>query len=440
MLLRCARARRRRMHLFLMARIVFHAMAYRGDVYPYVPVASELSRRGHEVAYVVPREFHASFSAEPFRCVHSGTDFGPLALDQYGDYLARWGMRLGGAMVLRLYFGVFTVPHLPELFDAIDDELADADLLVSHPAASMVGALSCERRGIPWIVGDLFPMLLPTDAAPPMPGLPNLGPRVNRKMWQIAKSKRLDGLSCGEGFRNFRRILGLSVPDDWNVIDARLSPHRNLGFVSKHYIDAQPGWPDNYELVGFTPWIGPNNGGLSDDVVEFLNAGEPPVIVTLGTLGASAHPGLFEHIAAALDRADARGLFLTSNESNAERLRGAGVGPPHGIWPFVPLTPLLRRCRAIVHSGAHGTNAMALIAGIPSVVTPCLFDQLWHARRQAELGTGLWVRRPSRLEAAIARLLDDESLTDHARALARRLADEDGTRNACDQIEAFLAA
>ena len=275
MLLRCARARRRRMHLFLMARIVFHAMAYRGDVYPYVPVASELSRRGHEVAYVVPREFHASFSAEPFRCVHSGTDFGPLALDQYGDYLARWGMRLGGAMVLRLYFGVFTVPHLPELFGAIDDELADADLLVSHPAASMVGALSCERRGIPWIVGDLFPMLLPTDAAPPMPGLPNLGPRVNRKMWQIAKSKRLDGLSCGEGFRNFRRILGLSVPDDWNVIDARLSPHRNLGFVSKHYIDAQPGWPENYELVGFTPWIGPNNGGLSDDVVEFLDAGDP---------------------------------------------------------------------------------------------------------------------------------------------------------------------
>ena len=83
---------------------------------------------------------------------------------------------------------------------------------------------------------------------------------------------------------------------------------------------------------------------------------------------------------------------------------------------------------------------MALIAGIPSVVTPCLFDQLWHARRQAELGTGLWVRRPSRLDAAIARLLNDESLTGHARSLARRLADEDGTRNACDQIEAFLAA
>ena len=57
-----------------MARIVFHSMAHRGDVFPYVPIASELCRRGHDVTYVVPREFHPLFASEPFRCVHSGTD------------------------------------------------------------------------------------------------------------------------------------------------------------------------------------------------------------------------------------------------------------------------------------------------------------------------------------------------------------------------------
>ena len=71
-----------------------------------------------------------------------------------------------GGVLLRLYFGRFTVPHLDALFGAIDAELADADLLVSHPAASIVGAMSCERHGIPWIVGDLFPMLVPTATAP----------------------------------------------------------------------------------------------------------------------------------------------------------------------------------------------------------------------------------------------------------------------------------
>lgn len=67
------------------AKIVVYSMAYRGDVHPYVPVASELARRGHDVVFVVPREFHAEFAAEPFRCVHSGSDFGPNALNEHGE-------------------------------------------------------------------------------------------------------------------------------------------------------------------------------------------------------------------------------------------------------------------------------------------------------------------------------------------------------------------
>lgn len=131
-----------------MARIIVHSMAHRGDVYPYVPIASELCRRGHEVTYVVPREFHSSLAAEPFRCVHSGTDFSPVELDQHGAYIARWGNMLGGGALLPLYFGKFTVPHFDALFDTVDSELANADLLVSHPAASIIGSMSCERRGL----------------------------------------------------------------------------------------------------------------------------------------------------------------------------------------------------------------------------------------------------------------------------------------------------
>src|SRR5204863_719431 len=103
-----------------MARVVVYSMAYRGDVFPYVPIASELVRRGHAVTYVVPREYHPLLAGEGFRCVHSGTDFSPSALDGHGDYVARWGMRAGGAMLSRLYFGVFTVPYMDDLFEAVD--------------------------------------------------------------------------------------------------------------------------------------------------------------------------------------------------------------------------------------------------------------------------------------------------------------------------------
>lgn len=420
-----------------MSKVVFHSMAHRGDVFPYVPIASELARRGHDVSYVVPREFHSVFAGEPFRCVHSGTDFSPITLDEHGAYIARWGMRLGGGALLPLYYGKFTVPFLPQLFTAIDDELADADLLFSHPAAATIGAMSCERRGLPWMVGDLFPMLVPTASAPPA-GMPDLGPRSNRALWRIGRSRASGLLTSRRHFLRFRRSLGLETPRGWNVIDARLSPMGNLGLNSPHYVTPADDWPDDYRLTGFTLWQGPDGGAIADDVGEFLEAGAPPVVVTLGTSGASARPEVFAEVAAVLDGLGMRGLFLTSNAAVTSRVR-AGVGPAHGVWQFVPLAPILSRVAAIVHSGAHGTNALAMAAGLPSAIVPCMFDQQWHAQRQEELGTGVWVRRPRDLGTAIGRIVSDVAMSEAAAALGSHLRAEDGTTAACDAIESALS-
>lgn len=422
-----------------MARVVVYSMAYRGDVFPYVPIASELARAGHDVRFVVPREFHPLFAGEPFRCVHSGTDFGPVALDEHAAYVDRWGTRMGGAMLLRLYFGQFTVPHLDALFEAIDHELADADLLVSHPAAAVVGAMSAERRGLPVIVGDLFPMLVPSEHVA-MAGTPYLGRRVNRAILRLPTSRLVDPVTCAGGFRAFRNKLGLSN-DGWDVLSARLSPTTNLGLMPSAYIDRQPDWPETYRLVGFTPWEGPGGGRLDDATEAFLDAGPPPVVVTLGTSAASARPEVFDAAVSALDGAGARGVFLTSNAELADRV-DALAGDRHLVRPFAPLAPLLRRSRAIVHSGAHGTNALALLAGVPSVVVPCLFDQVWHARRQQELGTGVWVRRRRQLPAAIAAVLGarGEEHRDRARAFADRIAHEDGVGATVAEVAAVLGS
>ena len=420
-----------------MARIVVYSMAYRGDVFPYVPIASELARRGHEVTYVVPREFHHLFEAEPFRCVHSGSDFSPIVLDEYGKYVARWGKKLGGGMLGRLYFTKLTVPHLDDMFAAIDAEMADADLLVSHPAAAVIGAMSCEKRNLAWVCGDLFPMLVPTATSPPM-GMANLGKLSNRASWRIARSRLAGWMFSRREIVAFRTKIGLSTPKRWSLIDARLSPHLNLALVSPHYVDVASDWPENYHPVGFTLWNGPNQGRLADDVLKFLADGTPPVVVTLGTSAASANPLLFERIARQLDDHGVRGIFLTSNATVTDRVRRK-VGAQHGVWQFVPLAPLLQHARAVVHSGAHGTNALALAAGLPSVIVPCLFDQAWHGRRQQQLGTGIWVKRMRHLPWAIRQLLVETTLAEKASALGERLRADNGTGTACDEIERLLA-
>ena len=77
---------------------------------------------------------------------------------------------------------------------------------------------------------------------------------------------------------------------------------------------------------------------------------------------------------------------------------------------------------------------------MPSVVVPCLFDQLWHARRQDELGTGIWARRRRHIPNAVQRLLQDNTLGEQARAMSAQLATEHGTQTACNEIEAFMSS
>lgn len=419
-----------------MARIVVYSMAYRGDVFPYVPIASALSAAGHDVTYVVPREFHPLFESEPFRCLHSGTDFGPALLDEHAGFVARWGTRFGGGMLMRLYFGELTVPHLDTLYATIEAEVAEADLLLAHPAAAVVGSMAAEVHDVPLLVGDLFPMILLTEYAP-IASMPYLGPRFNRALIKVARSPISDRMMFAKGFREFRTRLGLDN-EGWNVMDARLSPLSNLGLVPSAYIERQPDWPDNYRLVGFTPWSGPDGGALDDELEGFLDAGEPPVVVTLGTSGASARPEVFDVALDTLETHQVRGVFLASNDQLAARI-SARAGTRHAVRAFAPLAALVDRACAIVQSGAHGTNSLALLHGIPSVTMPCLYDQVAHARRQEELGTGLWAKRPHNIEQALAKVLTDTRFRDRASAFAAEIAQEDGTTATVHEVESLIS-
>jgi len=133
----------------------------------------------------------------------------------------------------------------------------------------------------------------------------------------------------------------------------------------------------------------------------------------------SAPSALFSAAADALGSAGARGLILTSNDDIAGRM-SAAIGAGHGVWPFVPLGPVLDRCQAVIHAGGHGTNAAVLTAGLPSAIVPAVTDQVWHARRIEQLGVGVRVkRRESRRSGPNA---DRRRRTSRARRRARKKA------------------
>jgi UDP:flavonoid glycosyltransferase YjiC (YdhE family) len=91
-----------------------------------------------------------------------------------------------------------------------------------------------------------------------------------------------------------------------------------------------------------------------------------------------------------------------------------------------------------VVSGALGTLSAALSAGVPVVVLPQLFDQLWHGRRVEKLGVGIMVTRPSQVRSAVAQLLSDPDYGRRARELGAKLRTEDGAAVLVDAVEATI--
>jgi UDP:flavonoid glycosyltransferase YjiC (YdhE family) len=224
-----------------------------------------------------------------------------------------------------------------------------------------------------------------------------------------------------------------------NVVLGGLSPTDVLLLSSPRYTTVRPDWPAQVRTTGFTVWPGPPGATVPPDLDRYLDGGEPPVLVTLGTSAASNAEQVLDTVAATLDRLGARVVFLVGDPAAALRpMRDRG-----DVWPFTPLTAVLPRCRAVVHAGGHGTTAAVVTAGRPSVVLPQIIDQRWHGERIEALGTGRlvadWHRHPAKVEAALVDVLDDPGPASAATALAAAIAGEDGPGAAADAIEARLA-
>jgi rhamnosyltransferase subunit B len=183
-----------------------------------------------------------------------------------------------------------------------------------------------------------------------------------------------------------------------------------------------------------------DEGGLPPGLEAHLDAGDPPVLVTLGTAAASNADRVITALVTILDRLGVRAVFLAGRASKTH----PALRDRADAWSFAPLSPVLARCRAVVHAGGHGTTAAVLSAGRPAVVLPQVFDQQWHSERVEALGAGLlvtrWPGRPAAVEAAVRRVLREPSFTAAAVELAAGLATEHGPGAAADAIEVRLAA
>ena len=202
------------------------------------------------------------------------------------------------------------------------------------------------------------------------------------------------------------RLAALGMPPVDNV--------RDHVFTDRPWLAADPAlspWQGvaALDVVPTGAWILPDSRPLSDELDDFLDAGEPPVYVGFGSMHLHAAPDLGR---IAIDAVRARGRRVLLARGWAE-LGAVDEADDCFVTGDVNQQALFRRVAAVIHHGGAGTTTTATRAGAPQVVVPQIGDQPQFAARVAELGVGAAHDGPTptfdSLSAALATALSPET-------------------------------
>ena len=89
------------------------------------------------------------------------------------------------------------------------------------------------------------------------------------------------------------------------LVEGQFSPHGTLALFSRVLAEPQRDWPPNVTVTGCVFYNGPETA-LDPKLEEFLAAGDPPVVFTLGTSAVGAAGRFYHESAAAAERLGVR--------------------------------------------------------------------------------------------------------------------------------------
>jgi rhamnosyltransferase subunit B len=245
-----------------------------------------------------------------------------------------------------------------------------------------------------------------------------------------------------EPIHDLRRDLGLDRGAN-PLFDAKHSPHLVLAMFSKAFGVEQKDWPPNTLITGFCFYDSDaGNAALPAHLGEFVSAGAPPVVFTLGSAAVLAAGDFYEVSAKAAMSIGIRAVLLIGTDPR-NRLQQA-LPESICVAEYAPYSALFSRASMVVHQGGVGTTAQCLRAGKPMLIMPYSHDQPDNARRMLRLKVSKTIQKssytPGRVARGLRSILDDPTYADRAKTLAEQLAHEDGVKNACDALEGLHAS
>jgi UDP:flavonoid glycosyltransferase YjiC (YdhE family) len=411
-------------------RIDILAIGSLGDVQPYVALGLGLQKVGHEVRIVTLggfEEFILGRGLDNLSILGTREEIERTAAAR--DWVA---YRTSGSGYLRGVVNLFNSVIEPGISSYWHACRGIEALIVSPFGLLMGGAHIAERLRVPLIRAEPYVRDDWEARTNLMAGVRGklidfLGSVIRLVMW--SKLRRRTNAAR-------ERVLALPplplLAEPFSAMDRARIPL--LAAYSPAFVPRPPHWGDWIHVTGYWFLDAPTGWAPAADLLDFLQAGPPPVFIGFGSLPFPGPQRTTTLVLKALARAGRRGILV----GGGSRMPTGKLSSDVFGTDFVPYDWLFPQVCVAVHQGGAGVTGAALRASLPSVIVPVFGDHFFWARRVFELGAGpppIPARQLTE-DALASAILATESKEMHGRAaaLGEQIRGEDGVARA---VEAF---
>lgn len=213
---------------------------------------------------------------------------------------------------------------------------------------------------------------------------------------------------------------------------------KNIGFWHETFDAAveSPDWALKVDTVGFPLADTIEYEPLPADLQDFINAGEPPLLITGGT-GKMIKPNFYQAGIEGVKRLGQRTILVTRHEEFIQ-----GELPDYIRWyRILPLASVYPLVGGVIHHGGIGTITGAMTAAVPQLALAADTDRPDNGMRIKRLGIGDYLppmQWEPELIASALKGMQTNTVKERCRQLAQVMAQHDTMEAACGVIESVI--
>jgi len=412
-------------------RITFLTLGSRGDVQPYVALAKELIKNGHEAVVCTGQTFKKFIEENGVGFHKASADLMAILDSEEGKKVFNGG-RYNIFKMLKFAKEVITPVYRSSMDDFLDASKA-SDLIIYHPKA--LGAVDiAEYLNIPCICMPPVPIMYPIVEFPNfiISANKNFGPFLNKLTYRATSLGESSYMKQINDFRS--KSLNLPKRKMGELIFKVNGKEIPIIYpISPFLFKEVRSWKDKVFLSGFF-FLDVDEAKIDKELESFLESGKNPIVVSFSSMPLK-NPTLFKgKLIKALKETNNRAVVLTGisgmtfeNEDNILAVEKA----PHRI--------IFKKAKGIIHHGGVGTMSEALLSGAPQLIMPFTTDQPFWAHKLYSKGYSITPLREKNLVTSdlvkALKEMENEKYIKNAKDIKNIIESESGLSNAVKYIE-----